>query len=162
MTDFLKNLKESLEAGEKSEAVLSTFEGILTKATEIQSDPNQLKSIESKAVDAQATRKSLTEEEKKEMEFLAMKQQQKIDEFEFNTMLSATLVNVDLAIEKLNNKIEKFKSSSAQLRDTTLSIGEKKLLMKEVLKDINRIESPVTPAQKFTLGNNDEIYAENV
>lgn len=162
MSDFLKNLKESLEKGEKSEAVQSTFETLLTKAEEKSSDFNTVEKVDAKVQQVVEQRKPLTAEEIKEIEFQAMKQQQKIDEFEYNGMLSAALVNIDLAIEKLTNKITNFKASSTLLRDESLPVAEKKKLMKEVLKEINNIEAHITPPQKFTLGNNDAIYAEKI
>jgi len=161
MSDFLKNLKQSLDTGKPNEAIVAGFDEILTKADKIGSDPGRLKEIEEKAELAQASRKPLTAEEIKELEFVALKQQQKIDEFEFQTTLAASLINIDLTIEKLESKIVEFKIVSAQLRDESISASEKKLIVKNVLKEINSTENTVEQKDKFTIGDDDVIYGED-
>lgn len=161
MNDFLKKLTESLDSGIPNEAIVAGFDEIITKADAIGSNPSRLEEVEQKQLKAQDSRKPLTAEEIKELEFVAMKQQQKIDEFDFNAKLSAALVNVDLAIEKLSMKIQDFMYISERLRDDSISVADKKELVKNVLKEINGIEAPIAKAEKFCIGNDDVIYGED-
>lgn len=148
MNDFLKKLSESLNSDTPDKAIAAKFEEINTKAKEIEIDSEKVEELEEKMSKAQKARQPLTAEEIKELEFVAMKQQQKIDEFEFNVKLGATLVNIDLMIEKLTNKVSDFKSASLKLRDESISIREKNVLIKDVLKDINTLESPIANFKK--------------
>ena len=161
MNDFLKNLKESLDTGKPNEAIVAGFDEILTRAERISSEPGKITELSQKAIEAQESRKPLTADEIKELEFLAMKQQQKIDEFEFQTTLAASLVNIDLTIEKLESKIMDFKLVSAQLRDESIPVSEKKIIVKNVLKDINETETSIEKVEKFTIGDDDVIYKED-
>jgi hypothetical protein len=143
MNNFLEKLKVSLDTGVKDESVKAGFDEIVAKAELIESQPGRVQELSQKAVEAQESRKPLTKEEIKELEFQAMKQQQKIDEFEFQTILQAALVNADLAVEKLTNKIKEFIFVSTQLRDESIPVKDKKVLVKELLKAISTIESHV-------------------
>lgn len=161
MSDFLKKLNESVKSGVPNEAIVGGFNEILTKADRFANHPGKMELIREKAEKVEESRKPLTLDEIKELEFLAMKQQQKIDEFEFQTTLQAALVNVDLAIEKLTIKIKEFMFTSSQLRDESIPVAEKKELVKELLKAISSIETPAENHTKFTIGDDDKIYGED-
>ena len=161
MSSFLDKLKHSLDTGVQNEEVKSDFDQIVVKAALIDSQPGKVDELRQKSVEAQESRKPLTAEQIKELEFLAMKQQQKIDEFEFQTTLQAALVNADLAIEKLTNKIKEFVFVSAQLREESLPIAEKKNLVKELLKAISSIESPVELEKPATVTDHGILFKQD-
>lgn len=160
MTNFLKNLKESLDSGVPNEAIVAGFGEIISKADTIGSDQNRLKEAQEKVEKSQELRKPLTAEEIKELESIAIKQQERIYEFEFQTMLQGVLVNIDLAIEKLLFKIQDFYDFSAQLRDTTISVSNKKVIIKDLQKKITDLEVPIK-SEKFMIDDNAVIYGEN-
>lgn len=161
MNNFLEKLKKSLDTGVPDESVTSEFNEIVARASELDSSPGKVDELRQKAVEAQELRKPLTADEIKDLEFVAMKQQQKIDEFEFQTTLSAALVNIDLTIEKLENKIVELKLSSAQLRDESIPVKEKKIIVKNVLKDINATESPIELEKQASVTDHGILFRQD-
>lgn len=153
MSDFLKNLKQSLDSGEKSDLVKEHFDALVSKAEELGNDPDQLEQIEAKAIEAQEKRKPLTPEEIKQLEFEAMKQQEKIDNFELEMNVQAALVNVDLALEKLEMKKQELNLLSSQLREPDLKSSIKKDLVKKILKTISDLEKTPTPSPQRVLAD---------
>ena len=161
MSNFLEKLKKSLDTGISDSSVASEFNETVKKAAEVDSLPGKVDELRQKAVEAQESRKPLTKEEIKELQFVAMKQQQKIDEFEFQTTLGAVLVNIDLTIEKLENKILELKASSTQLRDESIPVKEKKIIVKNVLKDINATESPIVLEKQASVTDHGILFRED-
>jgi hypothetical protein len=94
---------------------IAEFNKLVAKAFELDASPEKIDELRQTAEEAQESRKPLTKEEVKELEFQAMKQQQKIDEFEFQTTLTAALVNTDLAIEKLTRSNKEIYIEAARI-----------------------------------------------
>lgn len=156
MSNFLKNLRESLETGKLNLAVKSEFNDIIEKADTIASDPNKLNEAKNNVKKLQDNKKPLTADEIAKLNEEAKIQQEKIDEFDRQSRINAILINIDLVIEKLTREINEFKFTSEILRRGGLNHVDLNKIIDDVLKNIKKYERPIDDVKITVLDDEDE------
>jgi hypothetical protein len=136
MSDFLKNLSAALEKGESVD-VAKRLEEILTKADEKAGDFNTVEKADAKVQEAVEKRKPLTAEEIKILNEESLKQQAAIDVFDRQMKIKASLVTIDLRVNKLKLALAEYGVRYEKLKDASLTIKEQNEIMQELLRAVN-------------------------
>jgi tRNA pseudouridine-54 N-methylase len=131
MSDFLKNLRKSLDEGKANDAK-TTFNDILNKADAA----GDIQAIQQKVVIARKLVKPLTPAEIEELNAKAIEEQNRIEEFDLKTKVDSALIAIDERVEKLLNKMAEYKTFYEKLQKTE-SVQEKRKLIQSIIYAVN-------------------------
>ncbi len=140
-SDFLKKLQESVDSGKPNDALKAVYNEILDKADKYAADPNKMKQIEENVENARTKegeelKKKLTSEEVAELNKLAKIEEERMLQKEYDVIVDSAVISVASEIEKLEEKISRYKKGIEFLNGDS-AYPEKKKLIDELIKEFN-------------------------